>query len=713
MTRALPAAALALALAGCATGGLAPAAPGGGDSPRAVAGPRRLDTDADVALAASLLRLEDRREHDAALLASAVRSANPEIRRRAALAAGRIADPRAMEVIRPALADPDTAVAASAAFAVGLLGDSVAAASALPPLLDLRAAAARPTVAAEAASSLGRAPSATGRAAVEGFLRAAHGGDARLRPAVQAALLAFWRFPRPNDASAVAPWLGDGDAEVRWRATYALARRPDSISARALFPLANDPDARVRSFVMRSLALPHASASGVGADAARAALLSAARGTAAGAEERAARVNAVRALGTHPGAETTAALASLLADEDPHVAITAAESLERLGTAAASAAEPLAGVVRNAYAPQQLRTTALTALAAVSPDALRATVGRVPRDFDREWWVVAAAARALAAAGPEGRAAAEESVRDADPRIAAAALDALAAGAGDDAERRGQVRRLALEALGSGDVILRASAVNALGAMEDPSLVIVFLDAYARARDDRMNDAALAAIGALGTLNRANNGAAGRSFLARFPRSGDALVRLAAAAAFGDSVVAEAWGPALPVETERTQADYEALVRELVVPELATGFRPIVRIETPRGTATVELFAADAPLTVENVLRLARENYFFGQDWPRVVPNFVLQGGDPRGDTSGGPGYAIRDEINRHPYLRGTAGMALSGRDTGGSQFFIAHSAHPHLDGGYTVFGRVTRGMEALDLVLQGDLLLRVHEIRP
>jgi cyclophilin family peptidyl-prolyl cis-trans isomerase len=98
--------------------------------------------------------------------------------------------------------------------------------------------------------------------------------------------------------------------------------------------------------------------------------------------------------------------------------------------------------------------------------------------------------------------------------------------------------------------------------------------------------------------------------------------------------------------------------------------------------------------------------------WHRVVPNFVLQDGDPRGDGSGGPGYVIRDEINGHRYLRGTLGMALSGPDTGGSQFFIAHSPQPHLDGGYTVFGRVVAGMDAADRVVQDDPILSIEVYR-
>ena len=96
----------------------------------------------------------------------------------------------------------------------------------------------------------------------------------------------------------------------------------------------------------------------------------------------------------------------------------------------------------------------------------------------------------------------------------------------------------------------------------------------------------------------------------------------------------------------------------------------------------------DAPLTVDNFIKLARSGYFNGVLVHRVVPNFVMQDGDPRGDGNGGPGWSIRCEINMVPYDRGAVGMALSGKDTGGSQWFVTHSPQPHLDGGYTVFGR-------------------------
>jgi cyclophilin family peptidyl-prolyl cis-trans isomerase/HEAT repeat protein len=136
-----------------------------------------------------------------------------------------------------------------------------------------------------------------------------------------------------------------------------------------------------------------------------------------------------------------------------------------------------------------------------------------------------------------------------------------------------------------------------------------------------------------------------------------------------------------------------------------------VEIRTQRGTITVRLACPEAPLTCLNFLQLAAQGYFDGLNFHRVVPGFVIQGGDPRGDGSGGPGYVIRDEINRLRYGRGAVGMALAGPDTGGSQFFIALSPQPHLDGGYTVFGQVVAGDAVLDQIRLGDRIEKVVEV--
>ena len=132
-------------------------------------------------------------------------------------------------------------------------------------------------------------------------------------------------------------------------------------------------------------------------------------------------------------------------------------------------------------------------------------------------------------------------------------------------------------------------------------------------------------------------------------------------------------------------------------------------IETDRGSLVVDLLAGEAPLTVAAFLTLVDRRYFDGSRWHRVVPNFVIQDGDPRGDGWGGPGFVLRDELNPTRYETGTMGMALSGPDTGGSQFFITHSPQPHLDGTYTVFGRVVAGAPVLAALAQGDRIRSIH----
>ncbi len=144
----------------------------------------------------------------------------------------------------------------------------------------------------------------------------------------------------------------------------------------------------------------------------------------------------------------------------------------------------------------------------------------------------------------------------------------------------------------------------------------------------------------------------------------------------------------------------------LVNPQVSTQ----LYIDTDRGTIQVELAVLDAPLTVENFVTLARKGFFNGLSIHRVVPDFVIQDGDPRGDGEGGPGYTIRDEINERPYLRGTVGMALDPwPDTGGSQWFITHSPQPHLDARYTVFGRVVSGMDVVDKIQQFDVIRAIR----
>jgi len=213
-----------------------------------------------------------------------------------------------------------------------------------------------------------------------------------------------------------------------------------------------------------------------------------------------------------------------------------------------------------------------------------------------------------------------------------------------------------------------------------------------------MNDATLATLDALAKQKSASANEAIKTAL----DSEDHLVRRRAASLLKANGAGDFSQLAASPATRNTAADYaRALARA----------NKTVRavVNTDKGAFILELLAQEAPLNVDNFVQLAQKGYFDNITFHRVVPNFVVQGGDPRGDGNGGPGYQIRCEINEVPYERGAVGMALSGKDTGGSQWFVTHSPQPHLDGGYTVFGRVTSGMEVVDKIVRGDRILSIN----
>jgi peptidyl-prolyl cis-trans isomerase B (cyclophilin B) len=131
-------------------------------------------------------------------------------------------------------------------------------------------------------------------------------------------------------------------------------------------------------------------------------------------------------------------------------------------------------------------------------------------------------------------------------------------------------------------------------------------------------------------------------------------------------------------------------------------------IKTGKGDINIDLFETDAPGTVANFVKLARSGFYDGLKFHRVIPNFVIQGGCPLGDGTGGPGYTIPCEINPNKHLAGSLSMAHRGKDTGGSQFFICHSPQPHLDGKHTVFGK-TGDMAVVNSIRPGDRMEQVE----
>jgi len=135
-----------------------------------------------------------------------------------------------------------------------------------------------------------------------------------------------------------------------------------------------------------------------------------------------------------------------------------------------------------------------------------------------------------------------------------------------------------------------------------------------------------------------------------------------------------------------------------------------VTIDTTKGTIELELYAQNAPQTVNNFLFLTGQGFYNGLKFHRVISNFMVQGGDPTGTGSGGPGYKFADEVRGNPltHQTGVISMANAGPNTNGSQFFITHAPQPHLDGKHTVFGRVTSGMDVVNSIRQGDVMIDV-----
>ena len=131
-------------------------------------------------------------------------------------------------------------------------------------------------------------------------------------------------------------------------------------------------------------------------------------------------------------------------------------------------------------------------------------------------------------------------------------------------------------------------------------------------------------------------------------------------------------------------------------------------IETAKGDLVLELFAADVPVTVNNLVFLAREGFYDNTTFHRIIPDFMAQGGDPTGTGTGGPGYKFADEFTKRTHGTGTLSMANAGPGTNGSQFFITYAPQPHLNNHHSVFGQLLKGMDVLKSLQNGDAIVRI-----
>jgi cyclophilin family peptidyl-prolyl cis-trans isomerase/HEAT repeat protein len=287
----------------------------------------------------------------------------------------------------------------------------------------------------------------------------------------------------------------------------------------------------------------------------------------------------------------------------------------------------------------------------------------------------------------------------ADPRLSNSALgDALTAYA---AFKPADVAARSRTALLNSDYVVRGTAAGILAELApDPvneKALIELLDQELKNRET--NDVVLAALDALSKQKTETANAAIKNAL----DSTDILVRQRAINLLKENQAGDFSARLGNPASKFTEGDYRRALGRRDGTVWAT-------VTTNKGRFVINFFPEDAPLTVDNFVTLARRKYFDDILFHRVVANFVAQGGDPRGDGNGGPGYQIRCEINQDEYGRGAVGMALSGKDTGGSQWFVTHSPQPHLDGGYTVFGTVSeRDMTVVDSLDRGDKIISIR----
>jgi cyclophilin family peptidyl-prolyl cis-trans isomerase/HEAT repeat protein len=642
---------------------------------------------------APLLAAEDGRDFQPALYRRALVSPDSLVRRVAAVGAGRIGDLRATSLLVPVLSDPDSTVRVAAAFGLGLLRDTAA----VQPLIDRLTGAPplEPVSGVEAVTALAK----VGGRRVGEFFSAVLGRRVVLSvtepaPVINQVVLESWRLGADAPIQGLLPFTDDTSGSVRWRAVFALARLRAPAAASRLLLALKDPDAFVRSLAARGLTRGFAEAAKI------------APGTASDLLARSVadpsplvRINALLALGSYHDSTLAVHVTPLLDDPLPNVQVQAADALGQLG--GSEAAKGLLKVMKGKRT-FAARRSALLALARVDTAGF-ATASAVWRG-SADWRERAAAAEGLAAAGPGTS---PWFLADRDGRVVASGLQAWSdAVEGPDAALLAAARPL----LSHSDAAVRSVAADAVSRAADPADLPALAAMYARTGRDSFPEAALSALGGILAIRKSSPAARARvdkEFLQVSSRPTDYLVRRWAEDNWSEA--ADRWGAAYPISTGRTLEDYREVVRRYLTASDSAA-RPHVTIDTEgRGPIEIELLGPDAPLTVANFLRLVDRRFFDLNRWHRVVPNFVIQDGDPRGDGFGGPGGAIRDEINRIRYDGPMLGMALSGPDTGSSQWFINLSAQPHLDGTYTVFGRVVGGTVTLTRITQGDVIRTIR----
>jgi cyclophilin family peptidyl-prolyl cis-trans isomerase/HEAT repeat protein len=655
----------------------------------------------------ALADLEDRRSlGDGRLMQTAITERDPLVRKRAFLALGRIQDPNTAGAMVEGLSDPDPGVRGEAAFAIGLLGLSWA-----PLADDVKTRLTTGLLEKEAAETDGNVKlaliEAMGRVSTPPLVerladRLNVSGDVQARAALSLGVAARAKVAMPPRAFAALALLlkKENPIGARYGGAYALLQTRNALARPYLLICTNDDASEIRALCAKGLG-------DVGTD-----------------------VDAVT-------------LKRLIDDPDYRVAVEATRSLAKLSGKCKTAACPAIGALTDlsfrierlvrgdsagggqpllALAQQGLPATGKSLLAslrnqlaaaktapdqktkldaanldcrlAAAMDRINGTLSEVmgcghglveeSRRLQLGLQALQEAARAGTLDGAKVTAESGSFVFHSDGRVKLAAVELLGELKTPAAQDKVRSQLLAT------DPVLAAAAASASAKLGDKSQIPQIRQLAQKALT--MVDIAPTVAEALAMLDAKD--AIGD--LEGWLKSPNATIRQSAAEALTKL-------KGQPVTADRVERPMEGSR-----PQLAPKNAKLI-VTTEKGEFEVSLFTEDAPLTSANLFSLARKGFFRNLTFHRVVPDFVAQGGDPRGDGNGGPGYTIRCEVNHKPYARGVVGMALSGKDTGGSQFFVTAAPQPHLDGRYTAFGEVVKGQEVVDALLEGDKIVEVR----
>jgi peptidylprolyl isomerase len=663
--------------------------------------------------------VERQTRRDSAALRAFLTDDDPAVRARAAFALGSVQDAAAVPLLLGLVADPDPRVRADAAFALGQSADSTAALR----LIDALRAESDPAVQRLLLNALGKTGGAATLSALSTLTL-----PTTLDP-TRALAIARYGLRGIHDRDAI-DWLANRltaeDGELREHAAYYFGRIADATPWRYAAPRVLTASANVslddpaQQHLARALGRL-APEDTPDPNAVTALLVQLLRES----DDWRVRTNAARALAGTPSEAALDALIEVLVDPrdwlaDPsiHVAVTAAGALAAADSLSAEHLDRIEAAMEGnrstwqvwaalipALAQHGRLETALRWLAGVDAPDSSSTVASPGEASGHVPFARAAAVSGLAGVtDPAALDVLRDAARANDPRVAYAALEALKASwRAERSDARAPfyfpvfadaLRRRDLATAYASAPALADSLFRPLGASA------VLRETYAEMTTPEDIEPMVEIVRALGEVRDTT----AVPFLLEVAIEGPhPTIRTAAAETlserFGRGIDFEATGLAPP---DFPVIDWDYLA--------SLGRHPVLRLETDRGTVLLQLDTEAAPVTVQAIARNAAAGRYDGVPFHRVVPNFVIQGGDyARGDGFGGPGYFLPSEFTRIPYARGTLGMASAGKDTEGSQFFVTHSMQPHLDGRYTAFGRVGRGQAVVDEIRQGDRVLEAR----